>query len=184
MRSECKPHSPLHKFMIENLTKICKRCGIERPITGYPFHTKRGKYQSPCLECRKVFAGPASAAWRKNNPEPWKMSTRKTKVKLKYGLTLDEINNLLVLQDYSCAICDDPIDFGSPNKNEKPHIDHDHVSGKVRGLLCLTCNTGLGMFRDSRDLLGAADKYLQSRQGNQKPVADTASVRADSTTIH
>ena len=72
-------------------------------------------------------------------------------------------------------------------KSSKPHIDHCHVSGVVRGLLCLTCNTGLGMFGDSVNLLDAAKQYLQLRgaptvKGHSVP----ASVSADnsSESIH
>jgi hypothetical protein len=52
-----------------------------------------------------------------------------------------------------CAICEGPL--------ERPHVDHDHETGKVRGVLCFNCNGGLGKFADSADLLQRAAEYLQ-----------------------
>ena len=61
-------------------------------------------------------------------------------------------------QQGRCAICgtDEP---GSKFKHF--HVDHDHVTGQVRALLCSDCNTGLGKFRDDPDLLRAAATYIQ-----------------------
>jgi len=60
---------------------------------------------------------------------------------------------LLVEQDFKCAIC-------SHNISEYPQLDHDHENGKIRGVLCTTCNSGLGMFKDSCYLLDKAIEYL------------------------
>lgn len=69
-----------------------------------------------------------------------------------YGITEDEYQVMLKAQGGRCAICDAPM--------EGPHIDHDHQSGKVRGLLCFSCNTGLGHLGDDRDRLLGALTYL------------------------
>lgn len=58
-----------------------------------------------------------------------------------------------------CAICSTPFD------EDRPHVDHDHESGKVRGLLCSLCNPGLGFFKDDPELLEAAVRYLDRREG-------------------
>lgn len=74
----------------------------------------------------------------------------------KYGITSDEYNELFESQQGRCAICG-----GHQTEFKKRlHVDHDHDTGQVRGLLCGTCNTGLGMFRDNIDLLDKAIKYL------------------------
>lgn len=63
---------------------------------------------------------------------------------------------MLEAQGGCCAICKAP-------KGNKLCVDHDHRTGKVRGLLCSNCNAGLGMFKDSEDLLQSAKGYLNNR---------------------
>lgn len=73
-----------------------------------------------------------------------------------YGLTLEEVAELR--SDYPCcAICSG--DF-SGCKDGVGHIDHDHTTGKIRGVLCSNCNMGLGMFKDKKELLMKAISYL------------------------
>lgn len=70
----------------------------------------------------------------------------------KYGLTREDFEEMLWLQDNKCAIC----------QTENPdQIDHDHVTGKVRDILCKHCNLGLGHFRDSSELVQVAAEYLK-----------------------
>lgn len=71
-----------------------------------------------------------------------------------YGISLKEYNQMLVDQLNRCAICEVPF-------TKSPHVDHNHETGEVRGLLCGPCNTGLGMFKDSISNLLHAIKYLQ-----------------------
>lgn len=70
-------------------------------------------------------------------------------------MTQDDFNDLLAEQGGCCAICesDDP-------GREWWSVDHDHATGAVRGLLCNNCNAGLGMFKDSPELIRAAYEYL------------------------
>ena len=72
-----------------------------------------------------------------------------------YDLTREEFELLRDAQANQCAICAVVFD-------ETPHIDHDHVTGAVRGLLCRACNLGLGIFADDTDRLAAAIAYLTS----------------------
>lgn len=73
----------------------------------------------------------------------------------KYGLTQEQYEELLTRQDGKCAVCKTPMD-GVRNE----HIDHDHATGQVRGLLCSHCNTAIGKFKDNPDILIAAAQYL------------------------
>jgi hypothetical protein len=66
------------------------------------------------------------------------------------------LDELLARQDRTCAICREPFE------EYKPTADHDHQTGVIRGLLCKRCNAGLGMFRDSVTMLGAAIIYLET----------------------
>lgn len=72
----------------------------------------------------------------------------------KYGISLKDFETLYDNQDGKCKICDKIL-----NKN-KGHLDHCHKTMKIRGLLCITCNMGLGSFRDDKNLLQRAIKYL------------------------
>lgn len=84
----------------------------------------------------------------------------------RYGLSLNEYNDLLLKQNNKCAICKEPETVkDSRTKTIKSlSIDHDHATNKVRGLLCNMCNTGLGRFRDNIDLMTAATNYLMSNK--------------------
>lgn len=81
---------------------------------------------------------------------------RKHTLKYKYGLTQKEYNSLLTEQKGVCAICRKP-----PAKGKHLHVDHDHIDGKVRGLLCNECNTGIGFLKDSPTIIEAALKYVK-----------------------
>ena len=80
------------------------------------------------------------------------------KIKRKFGITPEEYNALLEQQNFRCAICKRPEPNGRSNK--KWHIDHCHETGIIRGLLCHSCNTSLGHFKDSVCLLEKAIDYL------------------------
>jgi hypothetical protein len=78
-----------------------------------------------------------------------------------YGITVDDWYRMLEQQRNRCAIC------GKPETHPKRtylSIDHDHLTGKVRGLLCYYCNTGLGNFKDDILSLESAISYLQEAQ--------------------
>jgi hypothetical protein len=87
-------------------------------------------------------------------------SERKWKFNLRhlYKITEDDYTAFLQRQDYRCAICE-------TEPTTRLQIDHDHQTGRVRGLLCQTCNRGLGLFHDNIAKLKNAIKYLGS--GNE-----------------
>ena len=99
------------------------------------------------------------AAWRKNNPEKKRASTRKSELKAKYGLTLECFDRLMREQNGMCAICNHVFDQTSNIGNAR--VDHCHSSQKVRGLLCNSCNTGIGMLREDVGIFMRAVSYLR-----------------------
>jgi hypothetical protein len=115
-------------------TKRCSKCKEDKPLTDFTSdkYVSNGK-RSWCKACDSVYERMARCR--------------------RYGLTLEEYDELLQSQGNACAICKGDIP-------KLPQIDHDHDTGKVRGVLCITCNTGLGAFRDDPDLLLAAREYL------------------------
>jgi hypothetical protein len=82
-------------------------------------------------------------------------SKKNTNLKIKYGLTLEEFNSLLESQSFGCAICRVELTGGKDT-----HIDHCHETKRIRGLLCNSCNNGIGRFKDSPKLLKCAITYL------------------------
>jgi len=85
--------------------------------------------------------------WVAANPD----KVQRAKRKHKYGITPEQYDELVVSQTGRCRICEEGVELV---------IDHDHTTGRVRGLLCGTCNSGLGMFRDRPDILQKAIQYL------------------------
>jgi hypothetical protein len=73
-----------------------------------------------------------------------------------YGISIDTYTNLLKKQNNRCAICGN-----EPHTKRKLCVDHCHVTGNIRGLLCDSCNTALGKFQDSIEILDKAKKYLK-----------------------
>lgn len=83
---------------------------------------------------------------------------RASKLKERYGITLEEYDNMLKEQGGGCKICGSP----DPKRKGSKHlvVDHCHATGKVRGLLCYRCNVGLGNFEDGPALVLKAYEYL------------------------
>lgn len=99
--------------------------------------------------------------WRTKNPEAAAANRQRSRVKV-YDLTVEEYNSLLETQDHACAICRSI----EPGGKGRWHIDHNHKTGKVRGLLCAMCNVGLGNFYDDVALLRGAITYLEETDGS------------------
>lgn len=77
----------------------------------------------------------------------------------KYGISLVEYNEILLRQNNACAIC---LETKVDKIRTNMCVDHDHRTGKVRGILCFMCNKGLGHFKDSPTLLRLGAAYLES----------------------
>jgi len=96
--------------------------------------------------------------WRKRNPD----LAKNNDLKRSYGISLVEYEAMLQAQGGKCAIC-----RGAERTRDKDGgprrmpVDHDHNTGKVRGLICTHCNRALGMFQDSADILRAAIEYVE-----------------------
>ena len=91
----------------------------------------------------------ASRSYRKRKPATMRRAALKV-----HGLTLEDYDRMFDRQRGLCLICHQP----SP---KNLHVDHDHDSGKVRGLLCMRCNVGMGSFDDDPERLFAAALYLE-----------------------
>lgn len=126
--------------------KKCIKC--ESFLTGDNF-TKNNAYKDKldtiCKKCK-------SSTWKSQ----YRKTTRGTRFKTRYGITESKYDEMLKSQGFKCAICNAPEDL-----NEKRmHVDHCHATGKVRGILCFRCNTGLGNFQDNSSNMIQAMSYL------------------------
>jgi Recombination endonuclease VII len=153
--------------------KTCTKCGVEKELTDfYRQHSKSG-YRAACKECvlahgrEKDKAGSdelkAKSAKQRhswNDPEKWSIRqkiARKSHLKRNYGMSLEEFQHRLDEQNSCCAICGIHIQDAT---HKQLVVDHCHTTGKVRGLLCDLCNTALGKFKDNKEVLKQAIKYL------------------------
>lgn len=91
-----------------------------------------------------------------------KMRNRTQSLRARYGMTVEQHAAMVNAQGNLCAICGEPPKPDGVRAASRLHIDHDHGSGRVRGLLCNHCNRGLGAFRDRPELLELAVLYLRS----------------------
>jgi len=87
-------------------------------------------------------------------------------LKRRYGITGAQADAMYAEQDGLCAIC---------RAASAAHVDHDHLTGKVRGLLCFNCNGGLGQFKDRIDVLDAAVSYLNSHAASEADFPEPSS---------
>lgn len=151
-RNKCKVciigHEP-HKKITEGLKK-CKCCEIEKDVSEYSY-TGGKKYLQPyCEKCRN------KKSWKSRGYKPKsKLKKRAEKLKLKYGITLEDYDNMFKSQNECCKIC-------GVKQDKVLSVDHCHTTGKVRGLLCFNCNTGLGAFKDNIESLKNAIIYLEN----------------------
>lgn len=130
--------------------KQCITCGHKKIKTEfYRQSSKTLKLRTECKLCNNK----RRRIWAKNNL----LKERSFHYKNRYGLSLKDYNLLSKAQRHKCGIC-------SSKQGEHKRslsVDHDHNTGKIRGLLCLHCNTALGGFKDNIDLLDKAKDYLQ-----------------------
>jgi len=121
--------------------KKCPKCGDVKVLL-MDFFEKHGR----CKDCEGGAAGVARRAHRKS------MTASERRRDAAYQRL--DYESMMIEQDDRCAIC------GETPPGKALHVDHDHETKKVRGLLCYGCNSGLGHFHDRPDLLQAAVTYL------------------------
>lgn len=124
----------------------CAKCNQEFKPTA-----KAGRGFSYCKKCCSI---KRKEDWILNKNKIAK-NNRNSFIKCKYNITNEIYEDLLKNQNGKCDIC---------KTNEPQAIDHCHKTGKTRGLLCRACNTALGMFKDSTDVLAEAILYLKKHE--------------------
>lgn len=135
---------PNHKNM-----KKCPKCKLYKNTDA--FYKGSNPYCKPCAII-KALAYKKMRRANKNYKKIVSKTMKEYKLLQKYGLSLEAYNKLLIKQDGKCAICD---------KYKPLNVDHCHKTGKVRGLLCFNCNTGIGKLYEDKDILHKAINYLK-----------------------
>jgi hypothetical protein len=154
---DCGEEKPLTEFYAEKACKDglrpeCKACNLARRAVWYERNRAR--------EIARV------KAWQQRNRDRVNETQRRTRerrkpaaredhLRRKFGITQADYERMLATQGGGCAIC-----ARAPRAGSSLHVDHDHESGEVRGLLCFRCNGGLGQFAEDEDRLGDAMAYL------------------------
>jgi hypothetical protein len=162
--------------------KSCPGCSMELPIEQFQQRIRLGQPQlrPRCRRCerkqerdrsrrrkpyrdeyRKAYYAKnressiaATKQWQKENHD----KNKATKLHYRYGVTPESYDSMYVEQLGRCSVCRDVL----PYQGKGCHIDHDHVSGIVRALLCLGCNVGIGHFRERPELMRAAASYIEA----------------------
>lgn len=137
----------------------CSKCGQPLDET-----TRRGNQCPDCVRAYyrewsktpKAKAKTRRAIARYRQTEHGKRRTKSANLQSDYGITIERFEEMLEAQNNSCAICSTLF-----TDQIRPHVDHCHDSGIVRGLLCRQCNIGIGLLRDDPLILSAAFDYLE-----------------------
>lgn len=148
-----RPQAPLD----ENNMRRCKKCGAEKPLGEFSKHPECfGGRTRTCTSCENTVR--RESYWR----DPGSVRTRARKARLfkLFRITPEEWSAFFEKQGGVCAIC------GLPElPNRRLAVDHNHTTGKVRGLLCRACNTAIGFLKDSTATLSAAIEYINRDGG-------------------
>jgi len=133
--------------------KVCTVCKVPKQITAFGKHKNcKNGISSRCRSCTNRYLRELTA---KRSPDDLAKALKR-RLKKEYGISFEEYMNIIERQSGVCAICGKtPFQISG-----KMCLDHCHKTGKIRGVLCTLCNTGIGMFNDSEDNLKEAINYL------------------------
>lgn len=165
----CNQHKHLtefykDRFSSDGLYLMCKKCSNEyyKKYNTYCSSEKIEKIQE--TEWRETISEKIHKGWEAIKHKKQQNTRNKDKYKEKrlkyfYGISLQEYNKIFENQNGCCAIC------GEPQKQQKAlAVDHNHITGKIRGLLCPNCNRGIGYLKDNSHILQKAIQYLDKYQ--------------------
>lgn len=142
---------------------MLKRCSVcKQDLPSERFHNSAKSKDGKSYRC-KTCDYSAQKRHKKERYLEFREGRRKVQRKHKYGLDDEQFNKMLESQGGLCACCGKILEDGWA-QNHKPNklvVDHDHVTGQVRGLLCTMCNKGLGLLGDNIEGLEKALAYLK-----------------------
>ena len=143
---------------MERTEKTCKTCGVVKPATDFYLASDRRNLQPHCKTCH---VERTRLYYHALPPEKKAMRVATIKAR-KYGMTLGEMQAFVADHDENCDVC------GKPDTTHRKltwtrqlTLDHDHVTGKMRGLLCSDCNLALGHASDDPERLRKLADYVE-----------------------
>lgn len=144
--------------------KVCRRCGATKPVEEFSrsrMGVRGPVYRSECKPCNTALV----RQWQRENVEKTERNSRSQNLK-PYGLTLEEYNERLAEQGGVCAICLAPErdSHGRTGRVFSLAVDHDHSTGRIRGLLCQRCNRAIGLLNDDAERIRRAASYLEGSE--------------------
>lgn len=122
------------------------------------------KYDKEWRKKNKDKFSSIEARYRNKNSENIKLRQVGNKLKHLYGITENQYSEMLISQNGCCKICK----TAATSFKKRLSVDHCHFSNRVRGLLCSNCNRGLGLLKDSPEILSAAIFYLKDDNDGTK----------------
>lgn len=168
IRSYCrKCHLAANFIPDERSHKKCSCCQLIKAVGD--FNRLGNRYQSVCRDCQNTRDSrnrdqdkETGENVRKNRADYWKRS-KWIKLKTKYVVSQSQYELLLSVQEHKCAICKEPEREIDKQRGEPLHlsVDHNHKTGRIRGLLCRRCNIGIGRLREDYVILQNAIDYLK-----------------------
>lgn len=151
-------------------SKKCSRCEVDKPFTE--FHKKKERKDGLTSECKacqskwqkEFYSDPINKQKRidRQSTKEAKIRAREYDLKSKYGITSADYEEMLKSQDSKCKTCGTNVPGGRSTKYF--HVDHCHDSGKIRGLLCSSCNKALGLLKESISTLENLIKYIEDNK--------------------
>lgn len=151
----------------KSLSEFCKGSGSDGLQHACRDHTRQ--YNREWVKKNPEKNREKGKRFREQNPEAYRKLQIRAQLKNSYSLTETAFQQMFDSQQGCCAICQLKLinrlclkrGINGHAPNEVARVDHDHAIGKVRGLLCFSCNVGLGKFRDDETLLVQALRYLR-----------------------
>ena len=131
----------------------CPKCRKE--ITDPKDIRWNGKYVKHCMECNRIYERN-----HRKSPEA-KLITRNNNLKQKFGIDLEQFEEMKRAQGNCCAICNQ-----EPQNDRELVVDHNHITGDIRGLLCYGCNSAIGHLKESPELIWKLYDYLDRTTWN------------------
>ena len=153
-------------------TKLCSKCKTTKPVTDF---FKRGDCDRPREMCKTCHVK-RSSQWKREHPafrRKQSQVARILRLRKRYGMSASQYLDMFKSQGEKCAIC------GATDGRVLTHIkhtaysfavDHNHTTGKVRGLLCAACNRSIGLLKECPRIIGSMIRYLVKHNGKDFPI--------------
>lgn len=157
LKNEIKGNpAPCHPDKVMWARGMCKNCYSKWLRKHNPEYSKRQdenvrKWIKQNREQNKL----NQEKWRAKQDPEYIKKYKRMKILSSYGMTIEDYDKMLEKQGGVCAVCKNP-----PKNGKSLHVDHDHTTGLVRGLLCFRCNFGLSYYKEDKQIIENLYKYI------------------------